>query len=250
MAATNRRTGRIPLSTGAKKQKNKDVSRQAEPLQLNRRLHIVTGAVILVGAALTVLGVIFFVTNRGEPSSGESSPGDAQAGKYPYEVGDPGPGEEAPPMELRSTEGGTFDLSSARGETVLLYFQEGLMCQPCWDQLKDVEARWGEFEELGIDRTVSITTDPLDALEQKVENEDISTPVLSDPDLAVSKAYDTNSYGMMGGTHNGHTFIVVGPDGEIQWRADYGGEPDYTMYVPVENLLADMREGLEKAPKE
>ncbi len=69
--------------------------------------------------------------------------------------------------------------------------------------------------------------------------------MLSDPNLAVSKTYDANKYGMMGGSHNGHTFIVVGPDGEIKWRADYGGAPDYTMYVPVPDLLADMREGLE-----
>ncbi len=209
---------------------------------------MVTGAVILVGAALTVLAMIFFVANRGEPSGGPP-PGDGQAGKYPYEVGDPGPGEQAPPMELASTEGGTFDLASARGETVLLYFQEGLMCQPCWDQLKDVEAQWGKFEEFGIDRMVSITHDPLDALKQKVDSEGISTPVLSDPGLKVSRTYDANKYGMMGGSTNGHTFIIVGPDEKIKWRADYGGAPDYTMYVPVENLLADMRQGLEKAPR-
>jgi peroxiredoxin len=119
------------------------------------------------------------------------------------------------------------------------------MCQPCWDQMKDMEARRGAFEDLGIDRTVSITTDPLSAVEQKVEDEGISTPVLSDPNVTVSGAYDANKYGMMGEGRNGHTFIVVGPDGEIKWRADYGGPPDYTMYVPVEDLLADMREGLE-----
>ncbi len=50
---------------------------------------------------------------------------------------------------------------------------------------------------------------------------------------------------MMGDSTNGHTFVVVGPDGKIQWRADYGGAPDYTMYVPVPDLLADMRAGLE-----
>ena len=51
---------------------------------------------------------------------------------------------------------------------------------------------------------------------------------------------------MMAGSTNGHTFIVVGPDGKIRWRADYGGAPDYTMYVPTPDLLADMRAGLEK----
>lgn len=60
-------------------------------------------------------------------------------------------------------------------------------------------------------------------------------------------ANEVDKYGMMGESTNGHTFIIVGPDGKIKWRADYGGAPDYTMYVPVENLLAHMREG--KAPR-
>lgn len=207
------------------------------------KLRIGIYAALLVGVALMALGAIFFASSQRQPVSDGADSG--QAGKYPYEVGNPGSGKEAPPIKLPSTEGGTFDLASARGETTLLYFQEGLMCQPCWDQLKDIEGQWSEFQELGIDRAVSITNDPLGALEQKVESEDLSTPVLSDPGLTVSKTYDAHKYGMMGGSRNGHTFIVVGPDGEILWRADYGGAPDYTMYVPVENLLADMRDGLE-----
>lgn len=30
---------------------------------------------------------------------------------------------------------------------------------------------------------------------------------------------------------------------EIQWRADYGGAPDYTMHVAVDDLLADLKAG-------
>ncbi len=145
---------------------------------------------------------------------------------------------------LLSTNGGTFDLSSLRGKTVLLYFQEGLTCQPCWDQLKDIQSNSSKFHALGIDAIVSVTTDPLDALKQKVADEGLSIPVLSDTGLIVSQVYNANSYGMMGTSRDGHTFIVVGPDGRIRWRADYGGSPNYTMYVPVSNLLADIRTGL------
>ena len=91
---------------------------------------------------------------------------------------------------------------------------------------------------------MSVTTDPLDALKQKVADEGLSIPVLSDTGLIVSQVYNANSYGMMGTSRDGHTFIVVGPDGRIRWRADYGGSPNYTMYVPVSNLLADIRTGL------
>jgi len=189
--------------------------------------------------AVLALGVIFFLNNQGG-----SSAGTGQAGQYAFQVGSPGPGAQAPAIQLPSTTGSTFDLASQRGKTVLLYFQEGLTCQPCWDQLKDIQSQIGNFHALGIDTIVSITTDPLNALQQKVADEGLTIPVLSDPQLAVSRAYTANGYGMMGSSRDGHTFIVVGPDGRIRWRADYGGSPNYTMYVPVSNLIADIRAGL------
>lgn len=193
---------------------------------------------VAVGLAVVALGALYLM-NR--PS------GSPEAGDYAFAVGTPGPGEQAPDLALPSTSGGTFDLASAQGKTVLLYFQEGLMCQPCWDQLVDIEAQMGRFTALGIDEIVTITTDPLDALDQKVADEGIATPVLSDPDVSVSQTYGTNGYGMMGDGMNGHSFMVVGPDGTIVWRADYGGAPDYTMYLPVDSLLADLQTGLQGA---
>lgn len=50
---------------------------------------------------------------------------------------------------------------------------------------------------------------------------------------------------MMGGSTYGHTFIVVGPDGRIRWRGDYGGSPDYTMYLRPAALLDDLRAGFD-----
>jgi peroxiredoxin Q/BCP len=207
----------------------------------NRSLGVGIGVAIIIGAAIIALGVIFFLNN---PGPGSSSTGTNQAGKYAFQVGNPGPGAQAPAIRLPSTDGNIFDLASMRGKTVLLYFQEGLTCQPCWDQLKDIQSNINDFHALKIDRIVSITTDPLDALKQKVADEGLSIPVLSDPGLAVSQAYSANSYGMMGASRDGHTFIVVGPDGRIKWRADYGGSPNYTMDVPVPNLIADIRRGL------
>ncbi len=195
---------------------------------------------VAISAAVVVLGVIFFVNNFLNGSAG-------QAGKYPFAVGRPGPGDMAPPIALSSTAEGTFDLAALHGKTVVLYFQEGLTCQPCWDQLKDIQAQKGQFAALQIDQIVSITTDPLSQLKQKVADQGITIPVLSDPSLAISQAYAANQYGMMGTSRDGHTFIVVGPDGRILWRADYGGPPNYTMYVPVSNLLADLRKGLHGA---
>ena len=74
-------------------------------------------------AAIAVLGVVFAL-NR--PASGGG-----QAGRYAYQVGKPGVGEQALPITLPSTDGGTFDLAAYRGQTVLLFFQEGIGCEPC-----------------------------------------------------------------------------------------------------------------------
>jgi peroxiredoxin len=202
-----------------------------------RRFPLAVKIALVVGAAVVVLGVIFSLNTT-------NSPGSSGGGSYPYAVAHPGPGQVAPDIRLPSMNGTPFDLAAQRGKTVLLFFQEGLSCEPCWTQIKDMETNWSGFKALGINEMVSITTDPLDALRQKVTDEGIATPLLSDQNFAVSQEYNANQYGMMNGSADGHTFIVVGPDGRIDFRADYGGAPNYTMYVPISRLLADMKEGL------
>lgn len=201
-----------------------------------RRLSSTAKAFLSIGIAVVVLAVIFSISNLGGSPAG--------GGAYAYEVANPVPGTSAPPLRLIATDGSTFDLAAQRGKTVLLFFQEGLGCQPCWDQINDIEAQIDSFQSAGIDVVVSVTTNPLDLLKQKVADDEITTLVLSDPDLAVSKTYGANTYGMMGTTADGHSFVVVGPDGVIRWRADYGGPPNYTMYVPIDHLVADLRAGL------
>jgi peroxiredoxin len=218
----------------------------SRPVTNAARRGLATKIAIALGGGVMILGAIFWATQENRATT----PGQEQAsqgtGQYIYQVGKPGPGEAAPPVRLAATTGETFDLASHRGKLVLMYFQEGIMCQPCWGQMKDIEANIQQFRAAGIETIVSITTDPIDALKEKAANDRLKNPVLSDPNLAVSRTYDANSYGMMGKSRNGHTFILVGPDGKIRWRADYGGAPNYTMYVPVATLMEDMRQGLQK----
>lgn len=205
----------------------------------SRRFKTGMKATVFVGIAILVLAMIYFFNAANSSSANFNA-----SGSYPFTVGNPGPGEQAPPVHLQETDGRTFDLTALRGKTVLLFFQEGLACEPCWTQIKDIESNMHLFQSLGIDTMVSITTDPLDALKLKVTDEGISTPILSDSTFTVSQTYQANQYGMMNGSSDGHSFIVVGPDGRILWRADYGGTPNYTMYVPLSILLRDMKEGL------
>ena len=201
-------------------------------------------------AVAAVIAGLYALSAVGGPNGGgnEAGAGGQPGGSgYKYAVGLPGPGEPAPPIKLASTTGKTFDLGAYKGkENVLLYFQEGLMCQPCWDQIVAIERELPKFKALGVGPIVSITGDPLNLIEQKVADEGIRSAVLSDPSWAVSDRYDARSYGMMGDSMAGHSFVLVGKDGKIKWRADYGGSPDYTMFVPADALLSDLRQGLKK----
>lgn len=247
MTKLQNQTGSMPPQGGKKKDRLRRERLEREAIarrdaQRARRIRLGVAAAGAVG--VIALGGVFVASNSGQSSGGgsaEASAGDRE--QFPYAVGEPGPGQQAPVISLPSTKGGTFDLAAQRGKRVLLYFQEGIMCQPCWDQLKDLEAQRSKLAPLGIDQMVSVTADPLDASRQKVAAEGLTSPNLSDPNLAVSSAYTTNQYGMMRTSANGHSFIVVGPDGKIERRLDYGGAPDYTMYVPLPTLLADLRGG-------
>lgn len=187
--------------------------------------------------AVVALGGLYLLysssTDRQDTAGGAAS-------GYRHVSGQPGAGSPAPEFTLPSSTGGQVSPADYQGRSVLLYFQEGLMCQPCWDQIRDLEQNQAALRGAGIDEVVSITTDPVDLVARKMADEGLSTPALSDPTLAVSRAYTTNQYGMMGTSRNGHSFILVGPDGQIDWRADYGGPPDYTMYLPTQKMLADL----------
>lgn len=205
------------------------------------RLRVGLLALLVIPAAIAGLYALTSLGGKGGGSASSSS--------YPYVIGSPGPGQQAPSLNLPSTAGGRFDLAAYRGKSqVLLYFQEGLTCQPCWDQMVAIERELAMFKKLGINRIVSVTTDPLSLIQQKVADEGIQMPVASDEGAEVSTAWTTNRYQMQHmGERNGHTFILVGKDGRIRWRADYGGEPNYFMFVPTNVLLRQLRSALENS---
>ena len=199
---------------------------------------------IATSAAVAVVAIagLYFLSASHHSSATSGTNG---SGGYTYAVGSPGPGDQAPGVKLPATSGGSFDLASYRGKKpVLLYFQEGLTCQPCWDQIVSIQKDEAKFRALGIGLIVSITTDPLGDIKQKASDEGLHIPVLSDQGGQVSDSYSARNFGMMGHDRDGHSFVVVGTNGTILWRADYGGAPEFTMFVPDDVLLAQLKAGL------
>jgi len=231
MSKSNPRTAR-PTATSRQRKGQAAVASLSRAYRGGR---IVTAA--MVGVVVVVAVAVLYLVYRGGSGAADSA---AAGSGYPHVAGDPGIGAPAPGFTLTAADGKPVSLSDYRGRSVLLYFQEGLSCQPCWDQIRDLEQNQTGLRAAGVDAVVSITTDPATLIGRKAADEKLATPVLSDPDLAVSRAYDANQYGMMGDMRDGHSFVLVGPDGTIRWRADYGGAPKYTMYLPTDKMLADL----------
>lgn len=211
---------------------------RASPPQLkpniHRRRNITTGSVVV---ALILISSFVFA-NRSNSTNGVG-----KKSAFPYAIAKPASDAMAPDFTLPSTKGGNIKLSDFHGKTVLLFFHEGIGCQPCWDQIRDLENNGPKLKSAGIDQLLTITSGPTRLIAQKMADDGLTAVALGDTNLEISKIYNANQYGMMGDSRDGHSFILVGPDGKIDWRADYGGPPKYTMYVPLSNILNDMEAG-------
>ncbi len=196
---------------------------------------------VSAGVVVVIFGVFFLLLSQQPAAPAQSSPSSRSADAADYAVGSPGIGEVAPEFSMTSAAGDTVKLSDYTGKSVLLYLHEGLGCQPCWDQMGDLDAATDQLNAAGIDDVVTITSGPVNLIAQKMDDDGLSSLILADTKMDVIKEYGANDYGMMGDSRAGHSFILVGPDGTIQWRADYGGAPDYTMYVSIPDLLSDMK---------
>ena len=153
-------------------------------------------------------------------------------------------GSVAPDFTLPDVNGGSFTLSAYRGKaSVLLFFNEGLSCAPCLNQMSDLDQLNQQFTNLDV-IVVSITGDSVNLLSSWAHSSGPqSGKVLSDQSLAVSKMYDMlgSDKSMMPGMAPGHSFVLVDKSGMIKWRQDYGPG---VMYVPNDQVIAAVRRAL------
>lgn len=122
-------------------------------------------------------------------------------------------------------------------QKTLLFFSEGVMCQACFQQIKDIEDIGAELAQRHI-RLVSITPDPSSDLRQVVDQINIRTPMIADSNRNMSEAFNTLGRGMHGDTP-GHAFALIS-HGKVIWYRDYWLAPYRTMYVKPAELLKDI----------
>jgi len=171
---------------------------------------------------------------------------------FPGNSNAPKTGDRAPDFSLPSVDGKTFSLSDFKGKkNVLLFFQEGIMCPPCWQQEVDLELKKADLDALNVE-PVMITVDPPAALVQAKAQYGIKSTVLYDNDLTVSRQYDVLRDSMHPGERPGHVFVLVDKEGKIRWyysaykATGSGGHHSGggTMYVPVETVLNSIQSAL------
>ncbi len=131
------------------------------------------------------------------------------------------PGTVAPDFNLPSTIGKTISLSAYKGRHVLLFFNEGVMCSPCWQEISRLERFKNDFAGLNA-VIIPISVDDQKTWDPILKEERIATPILIDSDRKVTTAY--KALGTPSSMHNdraGHTYVHINTDGKIHSSADF-----------------------------
>ena len=179
-----------------------------------RKSLLVKGMIVIIAAASVVFfGYLIINSNPGSKDGSSSNM---------TSLGDLKLRDVAPDFSLQATDGRTISLNQYKGKNVLLYFQEGVMCQPCWKQIGTMQQNIEIFRQLDTE-IVTISVDSPSTWEPILKAEGITTiPVLVDSDRKVSKEYGVlNLPSQMHADRPGHTFVLVDKNGKIAWIADY-----------------------------
>ncbi len=162
-------------------------------------------------------------------------------------------GEMAPDFSLPSTMDTTYTLSSFRGkQNVLLYFHEGVTCDPCIQQMPELDKYIPQFDKMNV-KLLYVALDSPNDMKRAALKYNLQTPVLSYENAKTDQDYDLGANSMGMGRRAGHTFVLVGTDGKILWRKDYyvgrgmDGPKTNTMFVKGSEILSEVQSRLGKS---
>lgn len=146
-------------------------------------------------------------------------------------------GKVAPDYTLEGYDGKKITLSELRGNNVILFFNEGLMCYPaCWNQI----SAFGKDAQLQSKAVVlNITADPKNNWKQAIDKmpELASATVLFDSNRQVSQKYGvlTLPSSMHKGQFPGHSYVIIDKEGIVKFVRD-----DVQMAVRNTELSAEL----------
>lgn len=194
-----------------------------------------TGNRILVGLAVAAVIAASFAVPK---LTGGGSTSATHAGMA-SDMGDGPTLGSAPRFAERNVlTGQPISTQTLQGGKALLYFSEGVMCQACLQQIRDIDDVAHEMAKRHI-RLVSITPDGTADLKQAIRQYGISSPMISDSDRSMSEAFNMLGKGMHPDTP-GHAFVLIDGRGKVLWQRDYYQAPYRTMYVNPARLLEDI----------
>lgn len=127
-------------------------------------------------------------------------------------------GDKAPAFSLPDADGKTVSLSDFKGRKVIVYFYPAASTPGCTKQACDFRDSLAELDGAGLD-VVGISPDKPEKLAKFRDHEELTFPLLSDPDKSVLTAW--GAFGekkMYGKTVQGviRSTFVVGADGDIE----------------------------------
>jgi thioredoxin-dependent peroxiredoxin len=128
------------------------------------------------------------------------------------------PGDEAPDFTLPDADGNLVSLSSLRGQRVIVYFYPAAMTPGCTKEACDFTESLPDLRSAGM-TVLGISPDAPAKLAKFRDKENITFPLLSDPDRGVASAYgaygEKLNYGKKTLGIIRSTFMV-GADGTVQ----------------------------------
>lgn len=126
-------------------------------------------------------------------------------------------GDKAPDFDLEAEGGKRIKLSSLRGKPVVVYFYPRDNTPGCTVEAIDFSGQKSAFDKLGI-QVLAISRDSLKSHTSFRTKHNLTIPLLSDPDLAVHRAFgawgEKNMYGKKVEGVLRSTFLI-GPDGKV-----------------------------------
>ena len=148
-------------------------------------------------------------------------------------------GDSALSFSLLASNGSEISLAQYQGKPIILYFNEGVGCQPCWQQIINLE-KDVSFTTFNVP-LVTITPNALSLWESILNNNPIKSPILADTNNTVSRSYGMLSMksSMHNGTSPGHTFMLLDKDHKIVWIGDYP-----QMNMPVSEIISVIKNKL------